>query len=118
MLQQTFYNICFRREENMCEIDYSVTTAGSFQLGVGVATNKGQAITVSRFGRFWPNSMGLFKVDFDLCENSKFFIFLLFWNSKSSLKLSSQNVIPKFEFLDKKMMVWNSAVPTIDFVFF
>jgi len=45
MLQQTFYNICFRREENMCEIDYSVTTAGSFQLGVGVATNKGQAIT-------------------------------------------------------------------------
>merc|ERR1711860_236602 len=43
MLQQTFYNICFRREENMCEIDYSVTTAGSFQLGAGV--NAGKAIT-------------------------------------------------------------------------
>ena len=36
----------------MCEIDYSVTTAGSFQLGVGVALNMGKAITVSRFGRF------------------------------------------------------------------
>jgi len=44
MLQQTFYSICFRREENMCEIDYSVTTAGSFQLGVGMAANAGKAI--------------------------------------------------------------------------
>ena len=42
MLQQTFYSICFRREENMCEIDYSVTTAGSFQLGVGVVANAGK----------------------------------------------------------------------------
>jgi len=44
MLQQTFYSICFRREENMCEIDYSVTTAGSFQLGVGTVAKAGQAI--------------------------------------------------------------------------
>jgi len=28
----------------MCEIDYSVTTAGSFQLGVGTVAKAGQAI--------------------------------------------------------------------------
>ena len=49
MLQQTFYSICFRREENMCEIDYSVTTAGSFQLGYGVLANAGKAINVSNY---------------------------------------------------------------------
>ena len=58
MLQQTFYSICFRREENMCEIDYSVTTAGSFQLGVGMAANAGQAINVSHYlSKIWKNCL-------------------------------------------------------------
>ena len=58
MLQQTFYSICFRREENMCEIDYSVTTAGSFQLGVGMAANAGKAINVSHYlSKIWKNCL-------------------------------------------------------------
>merc|ERR1719323_204220 len=45
MLQSGEYSICFRREENMCEIDYSVTTAGSFNLGTVVANAMNKAIS-------------------------------------------------------------------------
>ena len=40
------YTICFRREANMCAIDYTATTAGSFELGVGTAANDNKAINM------------------------------------------------------------------------
>ena len=45
MLQSGEYSICFRREQNMCEIDYSVTTAGSFNLGTTSANTDNRAIS-------------------------------------------------------------------------
>ena len=47
------YTICFRREANMCAIDYTATTAGSFDLGVGTAANDNKAI--NQIGGAQPN---------------------------------------------------------------
>ena len=61
MLQSGEYSICFRREENMCEIDYSVTTAGSFNLGTTVANADMKAISsdVSPFCTLWGSVRNL-----------------------------------------------------------
>jgi len=41
---QFSYNICFRREANMCAIDYKASTAGSFDLGNALNANDNKAI--------------------------------------------------------------------------